>query len=106
MTATLFGTDAHPTQLLDAVASDWLPSREDDRSAIEAAIEASLRDHGEVHIALVRARLTREVAPHMLGAVLSAWAVRHGEPVGWRPNGDTKSGNGAKPSRVWIRRTA
>ena len=33
---------AHPTDLLDAVADHWLPSRVDDRAAIGAAIAASL----------------------------------------------------------------
>lgn len=92
---------AHPTALLDAVAGHWLPSRQDDRAHIEAAIQASLRQHGVVHISYVREHITRDVEPHMLGAVISGWAVRHGEPVGWAPNGDTKSGNGAKPARVW-----
>ncbi|MGV3564206.1 MAG: hypothetical protein ACO1ON_13090 [Nocardioides sp.] len=102
----LFGTAEHPTELLDSVASHWLPARQDDRAVIEAAIDASLREVGEVHIALVRERLTRVVQPHMLGAVISAWATRHGEHIGWRRNGDTESGNGAKPARVWRKRVA
>lgn len=108
---TLFGTDLHPTELLEAIAADPLPSRQDDRALIEAAIAASLRSHGVVHISHVREHLariagTREVAHWMLGSVISAWAVRYGEPIGWEPNGDRKSGNGAKPARVWRERVA
>lgn len=115
MTATytepaLLDESLHPTDLLDAVAADPLPSRQDDRGLIEAAIAASLAEHGVVHISHVREALARiaggrEVAHFMLGAVISGWAVQHGEHVGWMPNGDTKSGNGAKPARVWRLRT-
>lgn len=96
----------HPTALLEAVADHWLPARQDDRQVIEAAIARSLAEVGEVHIALVRDRLARPVEPHMLGAVISAWATRHGECIDVRPNGDTKSGNGAKLARVWRLKTS
>src|SRR5690606_13811799 len=48
----LFDVDAsgHPSELLEAVADHYLPSRVDDRAAIEAAIAASLAEHGVVHI--------------------------------------------------------
>lgn len=93
----------HPTALLDAVASDWLPTRQDDRAHIEAAIAACAAEHdGLVHVAWVREHLSRDVAPHMLGAVMHAWAKTSGaRHVDWAPNGDTRSGNGAKPSKVW-----
>lgn len=97
----LLDESLHPTDLLDSVAGHWLPARQDDRAVIEAAIERSLAEVGEVHISHVRARLSRPVTPHMLGAVISAWATRHGECIGVEPNGDTKSGNGAKLAKVW-----
>lgn len=102
----LLDESLHPTELLDSVASDPLPSRQDDRAHIEAAIWQCLRDHGRVHIALVRPYITRDVWPPMLGAAISGWATRHGECVGAEPNGDTKSGNGAKLARVWRLREA
>lgn len=93
---------AHPTALLDAIADDPLPSRQDDRAAIELAIRACLALHDVVHISLVRDLLIRNVAPHMLGAVISA-TVTHGD-FEWTgeylPNGGP-SRNAAKPAKVW-----
>lgn len=88
---------------LAAIADhDPLPSRIDDAAHIRHAIARSLAVHGEVHISLVRRYITRDVAPHLIGAVINGWSKRHGQFTGWRPNGDTKSGNGAKPAPVWI----
>ena len=94
-------TTDHPGDLLDILAADHLPSRQTDREHIEAAIKASAAEHGgKVHCSWVREHLTRDVAPHMIGAVMSA-NRRNFEVTGeWLPNGGP-SGNGAKPSRVW-----
>lgn len=94
---------AHPTALLDAVAADPLPSRQDDRAHILAAIRAAITEHGGLlHASWVREHITRDVAPHMVGAVMSGYVARtRAEWTGeYLPNGGP-SGNGAKPARVW-----
>ena len=83
------------------VHGDPLPSRQDDAAHIRAAIDKALEVHGVVHVSLVRPFITRDVAPHLIGAVLSGWATQHGRFVGYRRNGDTRSGNGNKPAPVW-----
>lgn len=94
---------AHPADLLDAIAADPLPSRQTDRQHIEAAIRTCAEEHdGLVTIAWVRDHITRDVAPHMVGSVMSA-TVTHGgfEWTGdYLPNSGP-SGNAAKPAKVW-----
>lgn len=94
---------AHPGALLDDLANEPLPSRRDDRLVIDQAIADALADNdGLLHIAAVRQHLARDVAPHMLGAVMSA-TVSHGDFVWtgeYAPNSGP-SGNGAKPAKVW-----
>lgn len=89
--------------VLDAVASDWRPSRVEARRAIREAIHRAAQDNrGLVHIAQVRPHLPEWIDPHQVGALLSA-LTRKGYliPTGrYRPNGDPKSGNAAKPAEV------
>lgn len=71
------------TAVLHAVLHDPLPSRQDDRAHIEAAIRAAAREHdGLVHISTVRQHIKREVFPNMLGAVLRPRRVPRSH---WRP---------------------
>ena len=88
---------------LDAVASDWRPSARDDLAAIYEAIEYTASVcNGEVHIADVRAHLTRDVDPHRVGAAICA-LVRQGVLVGtgtYRDNGNHRSRNRTRPAEV------
>jgi hypothetical protein len=89
---------------LNAVATDWRPSRLEARRAIRRAIitAAELND-GEVHVADVRPMLPPHIDLHQLGAFI-AGLVSAGILVNtseWRPYGGPKSsGNSHKPSRV------
>lgn len=89
-------------ELLDAVASDWRPTRVDARLAIAAAINRAAGEHrGLVHIEQVRPYVPTWADPHQIGALLSA-LTRRGflSPTGrYRPNGGP-SGNAAKPAEV------
>lgn len=88
-------------EVLAAVITDPLPSRQTDRQHIEAAIAACAAAHnGLVTIAHVRPYITRDVWPPMVGAVMHAWARAHGERRGWALNGGP-SRNASKPARVW-----
>ena len=88
---------------IDSVATDWRPSARDDRVAIHDAIErAAAANNGEVHIADVRAHLTRDVDPHRIGAAICA-LVRQGVLVGtgqYRGNGNHRSRNRTRPAEV------
>lgn len=98
---TLLDESLHPTDLLDAVAADPLPSRQDDRAHIEAAIrECARRNGGLVTIAWVRPLITRDVWPPMVGAVMSSMRSQMEWTGQYAQNGGG-SGNGAKPARVW-----
>jgi hypothetical protein len=57
--------------ILDAVLSDPLPSRQTDREVIEAAIIRAAAEHdGLVTAAWVRPHIGRDVMPQMVGAAL------------------------------------
>jgi len=96
--------NGHPGELLEAIADDPLPSRQTDRQHIQDAIRTALGEHdGFVTISWVRPHITRNVAPHLIGAVMSAYVRTHdlvwtGE---YRPNGGP-AGNAAKPARIWM----
>ena len=90
---------------LHAVHTNPLPSAEDDRAHIFAAIRtAAAEHHGEVHAATVRRHLTRDVNPARIGAAFGA-LVSQGVLVfagRYERNGGTKSRNGNKPSPVYL----
>lgn len=103
----LLDESLHPTALLDAVAADPLPSRQDDRAHIEAAIrECARRNGGLVTIAWVRPLITRDVWPPMVGSVMSSMRSQMEWTGQYHPNGDTEGRNGAKAARVWRLREA
>lgn len=93
----------HPGEFLDDLAASQRINRMIDRAHIETAILSALEEHdGLLTIAWVRQHITRNVTPHMVGAVMSA-TVTHGgfEWTGqYAPNGGP-SGNGAKPAKIW-----
>ena len=88
---------------LDAVFTDWRPSRVESREAIRKAVMRAAQDHrGLVHAATVRENLPPWVAPAQVGAAICAY-VRLGYLVGTgrrRPNGQTTSRNRTKSSEV------
>lgn len=88
---------------IDAVNANPYPWAADDRAAVLAAVAAAAAESGgEVHAATVRAHLSREVGPHVIGAVICA-LVRQGVLVGtgtYRHNGGSKSRNRTKPAEV------
>lgn len=92
---------------IDAVATDWRPSRVESRDAVRVAIMRAASEHGGlVHIADVRPLLPTWVNPAQVGAVICR-LVRSGylTPTGrFRPNGETGSRNRTK--RAEIRRLA
>lgn len=101
----------HPTVHLEEVADAVHAAphaqirRMLDRAHIETAILMALDEHdGIVTIAWVREHITRDVAPYMIGAVMSGFVKSH--DLVWtgdyHPNGGP-SGNAAKPARVWMR---
>lgn len=101
----------HPTTHLEEVADALHAApharvqRHLDRAHIETAILSALEAHeGLLTIAWVREHITRDVAPYMIGAVMSGFVKTHG--LVWtgdyQPNGGP-SGNAAKPARVWMR---
>lgn len=93
------------TDTLTAVHINWLPSAEDDRAHIMAAIRiAADTHHGEVHAATVRQHLTRDVNPSRIGAAFAALiAQKVLIPTGrYERNGGSKSGNANKPSPVYL----
>lgn len=96
MTATLFDE-------IDAVATDWRPSRVESREAVRQAIMRAAREHGGlVHAADVRPLLPVWVNPSQIGAV-TCRLVRAGylTPTGrFRPNGGEGSRNRTKRSEV------
>ena|SRR5690606_35874265 len=77
----------------------------DDRRAIYAAIQAAADENGGmVHIADVRAHLTREVRPSRIGSAI-CHLVRAGVLVNTaavRENGGRASRNGTKPAFVRV----
>lgn len=89
--------------ILDAIVTDWRPSRRDSREALRVAVMRTAGEHaGLVHIADVRPLLPSWVNPPTVGSYLSA-LVRRGFllPTGrYRPSGGVESGNGSKPSEV------
>jgi hypothetical protein len=90
---------------LEAVHSAWLPSAEDDRAHIMAAIKAAADEHhGEVHAATVRQHLTRDVNPSRIGAAFAALIAQKVLVFAGRyeRNGGVKSGNANKPSPVYL----
>ncbi|WP_313280954.1 hypothetical protein [Timonella senegalensis] len=92
-------------QTLQAISDDPQIWSQDDRAAVFQACIDSIADHGELHISHVRSRLTRDVAPHRIGANVNAFARRaHLVVVAHRPNGDLASGNRNKYSPVWAAR--
>lgn len=91
--------------VLEAVHADWLPSAEDDRAHIFAAIRAAADEHhGEVHASTVRPYLTRDVHPSRIGAAFAALLAQEVlVPTGrYERNGGVKSGNANKPSAVYL----
>ena len=89
--------------ILDAVVTDWRPSRVESREAIRKAVMRAAADHrGQVHAATVRENLPSWVSPFQVGACICAW-VRQGYliPTGRiRPNGQAHSNNRTKLSEV------
>lgn len=88
---------------LDAVFTDWRPSRVESREAIRKAVMRAASEHrGLVHVADVRPLLPSWVVPEQIGACLCGW-VRLGylRPTGrYRPNGDSTSRNRTKPAEL------
>lgn len=90
---------------LTAVHTNPLPSAEDDRAHILAAIRAAADAHqGEVHAATVRQHLTRDVNPSRIGAAFAALIAQKVLVFAGRyeRNGGVKSGNANKPSPVYL----
>lgn len=92
------------TETLHAIYEDphiW--SQEDRATVTQACIEV-LREHGELHISLVRPKIGDQVAPHRVGANIHGFARRaHLAVIDHRPNGGG-SGNRNKLSPVWARK--
>lgn len=88
--------------VLDAVHTDWRPSRVESREAIRQAVMRAAGEHsGLVHIAGVRPYLPAWVVPEQIGSSLNA-LVRTGylRPTGrYRPCGGT-SGNASRLAEV------
>lgn len=85
-------------------SADLLPTRRDDRAAVRRAVAICAAERrGLVHIAYVRPHLPADVAPHVIGAVMSALHTTGHLvhiPGRFEPNGDVRSGNASKPARV------
>lgn len=97
---------SHPDALLDAIANDPLPARQSDREHITAAIyAAAAANDGYVHIAEVRAHITRNVWPPMIGSTMNAMRSQMRWTGAYAPNGGP-SGNGSKPAKVWKLKSA
>lgn len=92
---------------IDAVATDWRPSRVESREAVRVAIMRTANEHGGlVHAADVREHLPSWVNPSQVGAV-TCRLVRAGylTPTGrYRDNGQEASRNRTK--RTEVRRLA
>ncbi len=90
------------SDVIDAVARDWRPSRAESRHAIRNAIAlAAQAENGLVHAATVRRYLPSWVDSASIGAVVCT-LVRQGALVGtgeFRANGGG-SRNRTKPSEV------
>ena len=88
---------------LDAVFTDWRPSRVESREAIRKAVMRAAADHrGLVHAATVRENLPPWVAPAQIGGAVCGW-VRMGylvETGRLLPNGQTESRNRTKVAKV------
>ncbi len=88
---------------IDAVATDWRPSRVESREAVRVAIMRAANEHrGLVHAADVRELLPPWVNPSQVGAVTcrlvrAGYLVRTGR---FRPNGQEASRNRTKRSEV------
>jgi hypothetical protein len=89
--------------VLDVVATDWLPTRAASRQAVRVAIMRAAAEHrGLVHAGTMREHLPPWVDPHQIGATVCA-LVRKGylKPTGrLTRSGDPKSRNRAKASEV------
>jgi len=95
----------HPrtAAVLDAVATDWRPSRVEARRVVRDAVQHTADDNdGLVHIADVRPHLPAWIDPHQIGATIARLS-QHGYLV-WtgdtRPNGGP-SRNETKPAKVY-----
>lgn len=88
---------------LDAVVTDWRPSRVESREAIRVAVMKAAGDHGGlVHAGTIREHLPPWVNPQQIGAVVCA-LVRKGflVPTGrMTRSGTPTSRNRAKASEV------
>ncbi len=93
--------------MLAAIADDpaaaFIPAKRDDRAAVRAAVAKAAREHkGLVHISYVRPLLPTDIAPHVIGAVMSGLHTSGHLIVSNRPplpNGGP-SGNASKLARV------
>lgn len=91
-------------ETLDAVASDWHPSKVEARRIIRAAISRCAARHGgKVHISWFRDELPSWIDPHQIGATVAALhGTGHLESYGeYLPNGGP-SGNAMKPALVRV----
>lgn len=89
--------------VIDAVATDWLPSRVDDRAALRQALRDAAAVHTDLHIGIIRLYLRRDVEPHQIGAFMTAM-VRRGVLVwdgGHAANGNTRTRNAQRPVKTY-----
>jgi hypothetical protein len=95
-----------PGKVLEGMASDPSPRAVDDRVEIAKAIAAATYDDPlgmYVHAASIRRHLPSTVAPKYVGSTVNLLRCRGVLEFANRyaPNGDTRNGNGNKPSPVW-----